>query len=94
MLKGETKINKGTLSELRQKVNSARMQIESNLPYVLEVATEQLEQKISSAVVEFESYVSQSLQAKGLAHLTATAPKIQINSGERRALPASVSPTA
>jgi ElaB/YqjD/DUF883 family membrane-anchored ribosome-binding protein len=84
-LSGEAKANKGTLTELKRSLTSATQQIKSNIPYVLEVASEQLEKKISSAVIEFESYVSQSLQAKGLSNLIADAPRLTI--GEKKALP-------
>lgn len=78
ILSGETKANKGTLNDLKAKVSSARMQIEQNIPYVLEVAAEQLEKKISSAVVEFESYVAQSLQARGLGSAVGEAPRLTL----------------
>jgi hypothetical protein len=81
-LSGETKANKGTLTELQKLLSSATQQIKSNIPYVLEVATEQLEKKISAAVVEFESYVSQSMQAKGLS--VSQTPRLAI--GDQRAL--------
>jgi ElaB/YqjD/DUF883 family membrane-anchored ribosome-binding protein len=84
-LSGEAKANKGTLTELKNSLTSATQQIKSNIPYVLEVASERLEKKISSAVIEFESYVSQSLQAKGLSNLIADAPRLTI--GEQKALP-------
>lgn len=78
MLSGETKPNKGTLNDLQGKIKSARMQIENNIPYVLEVATEQLEKKVASAVIEFESYVAQSLQARGLSSAIADAPRLAL----------------
>ena len=84
-LSGETKANKGTLTELKKSLHSATMQIKNNIPYVLEVASEQLEKKISSAVIEFESYVAQSLQARGLKNSTDSAPRLTIR--EQKALP-------
>lgn len=77
-LDGSAKPNKGALNELKSKIESARRQIDANLPYVVEVASEQIEKKIASAIVEFESYTSQSLQAKGLSHLQAEAPRLSI----------------
>jgi hypothetical protein len=66
-LSGDLKANKGTLNILKAKVSSARQQIDQNIPYVLHTAEEQLEKKISAAVIEFEGYINQSLQQKGLA---------------------------
>jgi len=77
-LSGEEKPNKTTLKTLKGQVSSALLQIQSNLPWVQEVAAEQLEKKIASAIVEFESFVNMSLQRRGLAAMQNEAPRLSV----------------
>lgn len=83
MLSGETKVNKGNLGSLLAKIQSSRQQIESNIPYVLRCVEEQLEKKINAAVIEFEGYMAQSLQARGLSSAQESLPELAI----RKSLP-------
>ena len=52
LVSGLTKPNKGTLKELLAAVESARMQIEQNIPYVQKCAAEELEKKVGAAVAD------------------------------------------
>jgi hypothetical protein len=84
---GDARPNKGALIALLEKVQSARRQIEANIPYVQECATEQLEQKLSDAMIEFESYISRAFEAKGLAGMQAEAPRLSFGSARQLTTP-------
>jgi hypothetical protein len=60
------------------------MNLDKNLPYVMEEMEEGIEKRMATAVSEFESYVAFSLQAKGLEHLAASAPRL--SAPEQKAL--------
>lgn len=76
LVDGDIKPTKANLKELQDKLYMALMNVEQNLPYVMEEVTEGIEKKMAIAVSEFESYVAFSLQAKGLEHLTTQAPRL------------------
>lgn len=85
ILRGEDKPTKANLGELAAALRRAQMNLDQNLPYVMEEMEEGIEKRMSTAVSEFESYVAFSLQAKGLEHLAAQAPRL--NSPEQKSLP-------
>jgi ElaB/YqjD/DUF883 family membrane-anchored ribosome-binding protein len=70
LFKGDSKPTKANLKDLQDRIDSAVRQMESNMPYVLEELSEGIEKKMSKAITEFETYVAQSLQAKGLVDST------------------------
>ena len=61
------------------------MNVERNLPYVMNEMEEGIEKRMATAINEFESYVSFSLQKKGLEHLASQAPRL--SAPEQKALP-------
>jgi hypothetical protein len=76
LLSGEDKPTKANLKELSDALRMAQMNLDSNLPYVMEEMEEGIEKRMATAVSEFESYVAFSLQAKGLEHLASQAPRL------------------
>lgn len=87
ILSGEDKPTKANLGELAASLRMAQMNLDKNLTYVMEEMEEGIEKRMATAVSEFESYVSYSLKAKGLEHLTSEAPLLSV--GTRNALPES-----
>ena len=86
LIDGSKNPTKANLAALKASLADARLQFDRNMPYVLEMMEETMEDRMATAVVEFESYVSQSLQAKGLEHMTTTAPQLAIGQPELKAL--------
>jgi hypothetical protein len=76
LLSGELKPTKANLGAAVKQLESARRQVNNNLPYALKQAQEGIEDAYSKAVVNFEAYVGQSLQARGMQHLTGTTPEL------------------
>jgi hypothetical protein len=66
LLEGIDKPTKANLATAAAAMASARQEVKSNLPYIMECLEEEMEVKLSNAVTEFESYVAGSLQEKGL----------------------------
>jgi hypothetical protein len=85
LVNGEDKPTKENLRAVAAALYTAQMNLDQNLPYVMEEMEEGIEKRMSTAVSEFESYVAFSLQAKGLEHLAAQAPRL--NSPEQKSLP-------
>lgn len=63
----------------------ALMNLNLNMPYIMEEMEEGIEKRMATAVGEFESYVAFSLQAKGLSYLASEAPRLQ-STEEQKAL--------
>ena len=82
---GSEKVNKSTLKELQSRLQMALLNLEQNLPYVMNEMEEGIEKRMATAINEFESFVSFSLQAKGLENLTADVPRL--DPIEQKALP-------
>jgi hypothetical protein len=82
---GEDNPTKSNLKELSDSLRMAQMNLDQNLPYVMEEMEEGVEKRMATAVTEFESYVAFSLQSKGLEHLSSTAPRLTV--GDQKALP-------
>jgi hypothetical protein len=80
LVNGLTKPNKGTLKEMLAQVESARMEIEQNIPYVQKCAAEKLEKKVGAAVMEFEAYMTRSCEARGLLTMRSEAPVLALES--------------
>jgi hypothetical protein len=78
LISGESKLNQRNLKELKDKLDTADRQFTANLPYVVKRMGEAMEQRLSQAVVEFECYVSQSLQARGLEAAISGAPRLSL----------------
>ena len=85
ILSGEDKPTKTNLGELAAALRMAQMNLDQNMPYVMEEMEEGIEKRMSTAVSEFESYIAFSLQAKGLENLAAQVPRL--NSPEQKSLP-------
>jgi len=83
---GKATPTKARLKELQHKLYMALMNMEKNLPYVMEQMEEGIENRMAAAVTEFESYVSFSLKAKGLEHLSEQAPRLSVGQ-QQKALP-------
>lgn len=66
LLHGTDKPTKANLKSAADALSYARTDVNNNLPYLMECLEEEMETKLSNAVTEFESYVSGSLQEKGL----------------------------
>jgi hypothetical protein len=84
LLSGEDKPTKANLGAIAAALRMAQMNLDRNLPYVMEEMEEGIEKRMSTAVSEFESYVAVSLQHKGLEHLIQDAPRLTI--GEQKYL--------
>ena len=85
LLSGEDKPTKANLKELSDALRMAQMNLDSNLPYVMEEMEEGIEKRMATAVSEFESYIAFSLKAKGLEHLVSQAPRL--TTPEQKQLP-------
>jgi hypothetical protein len=85
LLNGDDKPTKANLKEIADALRMAQMNLDQNLPYVMEEMEEGVEKRMATAVSEFESYVAFSLQAKGLEHLASQAPRLTV--GDQKALP-------
>lgn len=93
MLTGKKNLTKKNLDAVRDALYFAKMTADSNMPFVVERMNEAMEKKAASAVVEFETFVSQSLQARGLAYLQNDAPQLRIGPAPTvPELPASATP--
>ena len=90
LLSGEDKPNKANLGEIVAALQMAQLNLDSNLPYVMEEMEDGIEKRMATAVSEFESYVAFSLQAKGLEHLSSQAPRLSAPEAQQQALPESV----
>ncbi len=75
---GTLRPNKGVFKDLTNSVESARMQIENNIPYIQQCAAEELEKKVGAAVMEFEAYMTRSCEARGLAAMRSGAPVLAL----------------
>ena len=73
---GRVNPTKANLKDLQGKLYSALMNMEKNLPYVMEQMEEGIENRMAAAVSEFESYITFSLKAKGLEYLANQAPRL------------------
>jgi hypothetical protein len=82
---GDTRPTKTNLKALQDALYMAEMNVEKNLPYVMNEMEEGIEKRMATAINEFESYVAFSLQSKGLEGLAAEAPRLAV--GEQKALP-------
>lgn len=78
LLSGEDKPTKANLKELSDALRMAQMNLDSNIPYVMEEMEEGIEKRMAAAVSEFDSYLAFSLQAKGLEHLASQAPRLTV----------------
>lgn len=87
LFSGQDKPTKANLEAIVSALYMAQMNLDSNLPYVINEMEEGIENRMATAVSEFESYVAFSLQAKGLEHLASQAPRLTV--GEQQALPES-----
>lgn len=81
---GEEKPTKANLKTAVDAMASARQDVQSNLPYLMECLDEEMEHKLANAVTEFESYVSGSLQDKGLEVLREQT--MRLNIGTQKAI--------
>lgn len=75
---GTDKPTKANLKAASDALSSARQDVKSNLPYLMECLEEEMETKLSNAVTEFESYVAGSLQDKGLEVMRENTMKLNI----------------
>lgn len=66
----------------REKVEKARQEIRSNLPFVMEQADEHIEKTIEKAKSEVEAYLANAIQRAGLEALGASRPITLIESGD------------
>jgi len=66
LVSSEEKPTKANFKVLAQRLAAAMQEIRSNLPYVVHSLEEAVEKRMQHAVTEFESYVSTSLQRRGL----------------------------
>lgn len=78
LLHGTDKPTKANLKSAADALSYARTDVNNNLPYLVECLEEEMETKLSNAVTEFESYVSSSLQDKGLEVLREQTMKLNI----------------
>jgi len=78
LLSGADKPTKANLKNITDKLSLVHQDVKSNLPYLMECLDEEMEQKLANAVTEFESYVSGSLQDKGLEVLRDQTMKLNI----------------
>ena len=78
LFNGDDKPTKSNLKELIDALNSATLNLDQNLAYVMEEMEEGIENRMATAISEFESYVSFSLKAKGLEHLSEQAPRLSV----------------
>lgn len=78
LLDGTDKPTKANLKAASDAMASARQDVKSNLPYLIECLEEEMETKLSNAVTEFESYVAGSLQDKGLEVMREQTMKLNI----------------
>jgi hypothetical protein len=85
LLSGEDKPTKANLGAIAAALYTAQMNLDSNLPYVMEEVEEGIEKRMAAAVNEFDSYLAFSLQAKGLEHLASQAPRL--TAPEQKVLP-------
>ena len=85
LFNGDDKPTKSNLKELQDALRMAQLNLDQNLAYVMEEMEEGIENRMATAISEFESYVSFSLKAKGLEHLSEQAPRLSV--GEQKALP-------
>ncbi len=76
LVDGNDKPTKANLKELQNKLYMALMNIEKNMPYVMNEMDEGIEKRMAKAVNEFETYVASSLKEKGLEHLLNEAPRL------------------
>ena len=83
LIDGTDKPTKGNLKALQDALYMAQMNFDKNIPYVMEEMTEGIENKMATAISEFESYVAFSLQSKGLSDLAAQAPRLNGESQQR-----------
>jgi hypothetical protein len=84
LLSGDDKPTKANLNEIVKALHMAQLNLDQNLPYVMEEMEEGIEKRMSTAVSEFESFINFSLQKKGLEHLTSQAPRLAV--GEQKTL--------
>jgi hypothetical protein len=87
LMDGTDKPTKTNLKALQNALHMAQMNFDKNMPYVMEEMSEGIEKKMATAVGEFESYVSFSLQAKGLEHLASQTPRLTSAATTPRLLP-------
>jgi hypothetical protein len=85
LLSGDDKPTKENLKQIVAALQRAQMNLDQNLPYVMEQMEEGIEKRMATAVNEFESYIAFSLQSKGLEHLTSIVPRL--NSPDQKQLP-------
>jgi hypothetical protein len=87
LMDGTDKPTKTNLKALQNALHMAQMNFDKNMPYVMEEMSEGIEKKMATAVSEFESYISFSLQAKGLEHLASQTPRLTSAATTPRLLP-------
>lgn len=85
LFSGEDKPTKANLGAIAAALRMAQMNLDSNLPYVMEEMEEGIEKRMATAVSEFESYLAFSLKAKGLEQLSSHVPRL--TTGDQKQLP-------
>ena len=83
LLHGTDKPTKANLKTAADALSYARMDVNNNLPYLMECLEEEMETKLSNAVTEFESYVAGSLQEKGLEVMRGDTMKLNIGTTQK-----------
>ena len=76
ILSGEDKPTKANLKAIKEDYRMAAQEIRSNMPYVTDQVHEGIENRMGTAVIEFEAYVARSLEARGLGNLLSEAPRL------------------
>lgn len=84
IFEGDVNPTKANLRVAVEAMASAKQNVKSNLPYLMECLDEELEHKLSNAVTEFESFVAGSLQEKGLEVLREQT--MRLNIGTQKAI--------
>lgn len=85
LLSGDDKPTKANLKAIADALRMAQMNLDQNLPYVMEEMEEGIEKRMATAVGEFESYIALSLKEKGLENLISQVPRL--TTGDQKALP-------
>jgi hypothetical protein len=73
---GVSRPTKANLKTLADELNHLERDLTANLDYIHKSLMERLEKEVVNAKTEFEAYVNNRLQERGLMNLTAEAPKM------------------
>lgn len=76
LMNGTERLNKGNVEKVQKSLYMALMNFEKNIPYVMNELAEGIENRMSTAKAEFESYVSSRLQIMGLERFADEAPRL------------------